>query len=83
MYYNRPGCLGGLLRLALLRWVYGGLQRMFGFGSNSCFGCGMVGVLLTSQRQGQNFHDPFQRVDWFSASRLRRHRNIRNRLSYE
>ena len=45
MYYNRPGCLGGLLRLFLLRWVYGGLQRVFGFGSNSCFGCG-CGLLL-------------------------------------
>jgi hypothetical protein len=46
MYYNRPGCLGGLLRLALLRWVYGGLQRVFGFGSNSCFGCGCGLILL-------------------------------------
>ena len=44
--YNRPGCLGGLLQLALLRWVYGGLQRVFGFGSNSCFGCGCGFLLL-------------------------------------
>ena len=46
MYTNRPGCLGGLLELALLRWVYGGLQRAFGFGSNSCFGCGCGFLLL-------------------------------------
>ncbi len=44
--YNRPGCLGGLLQLTLLRWVYGGLQRVFGFGSNSCFGCGCGFLLL-------------------------------------
>jgi len=43
---SRPGCLGGLLQLALLRWVYGGLQRVFGFGSNSCLGCGCGMILL-------------------------------------
>jgi hypothetical protein len=42
---NQPGCLVGLLKLTLLRWVYNGLQRVFGFGSNSCMGCG-CGVIL-------------------------------------
>jgi hypothetical protein len=46
MYNNRPGCLGGLLQLALLRWVYDGLQKLFGFRSNSCFGCGCGLILL-------------------------------------
>ena len=46
MYNNRPGCLGGLLRLALLRWVFDGLQKLFGFRSKSCFGCGCGLILL-------------------------------------
>ena len=43
---DRPGCLGGLLRLFALNWLFGWLQRNFGFGRGaSCTGCG-CGVLL-------------------------------------
>ena len=43
---DRPGCLGGLLRLFALNWLFGWLQRNFGFGRGaSCTGCG-GGVLL-------------------------------------
>jgi hypothetical protein len=42
---DRPGCLVGLLKLSLLRWVYDGLQHMFGWKSNSCMGCG-CGLIL-------------------------------------
>lgn len=43
---DRPGCLVGLLKLSLLRWVYDGLQRTFGFKSGSCMGCGCGFILL-------------------------------------
>ena len=46
MMGRRQGCLAGLLELALLRWVFGGLQRMFGYRSNSCLGCGCGLILL-------------------------------------
>ncbi len=42
---NRPGCLVGLLKIGLLRWVYNGLQSTFGWKSNSCMGCG-CGLIL-------------------------------------
>jgi hypothetical protein len=42
---DRPGCLGGLLRLTLLNWVFDWLQRTFGFKSGSCLGCG-CGIFL-------------------------------------
>ncbi|GAP06866.1 hypothetical protein ATHL_01730 [Anaerolinea thermolimosa] len=42
---ERPGCLIGLLKIGLLRWVYDGLQRTFGWKSGSCLGCG-CGVIL-------------------------------------
>lgn len=42
---DRPGCLVGLLKISLLRWVYDGLQRTFGWKSNSCMGCG-CGLIL-------------------------------------
>ena len=46
MMSRRPGCLAGLFEMFLLRWVYDGLQRMFGFRSNSCLGCGCGLILL-------------------------------------
>ncbi len=43
---ERPGCLGGLLRLLLLAWLFDFLQERFGFGRGcSCTGIG-CGVLL-------------------------------------
>ncbi len=44
---DRPGCLGGLLRLALLGWLFDWLQDNFGFGRGlSCTGCGCGFILL-------------------------------------
>lgn len=44
---DRPGCLGGLLRLALLGWLFDWLQDNFGFGRGlSCTGCGCGLILL-------------------------------------
>ncbi len=46
---NRPGCLGGLLRLALLTWLFEFLEDRFGFGQRrSCsgVGCGVILVIL-------------------------------------
>lgn len=44
---NRPGCLGGLLRLFLLDVVFDFLQKRFGFGRGlSCGGCGCGLILL-------------------------------------
>jgi hypothetical protein len=44
---NRPGCLGGILRLFLLGWLFDWLQDNFGFGRGlSCSGCGCGFVLL-------------------------------------
>jgi hypothetical protein len=42
---DRPGCLGGLLRLFALRWVYGWLQDNVGRGRGGCVGGG-CGVIL-------------------------------------
>lgn len=45
---DRPGCLGGLLRLFLLRKLFDWLQETFGFergGICGC-GCGMVLAIL-------------------------------------
>jgi hypothetical protein len=42
---NRPGCLGGLFRLAIIAAVFDWLQDRFGFGRGaSCtgIGCGMI-----------------------------------------
>ncbi len=42
---ERPGCLGGLLRLAIISAVFDFFQRRFGFGRGaSCgaFGCGTI-----------------------------------------
>lgn len=44
---NRSGCLGGLLKLLLLDWLFDWLQNRFGFGRGvSCSGCGCGLILL-------------------------------------
>lgn len=44
---DRPGCLSGLLKLALLGWLFDWLQDNFGFGRGlSCTGCGCGIILL-------------------------------------
>ncbi len=44
---NRPGCLAGFLKLALLGWLFDWLQDNFGFGRGlSCTGCGCGLILL-------------------------------------
>lgn len=42
---DRPGCLGGLLRLFLLDALFDWLQHLFGFGRGGCGGCG-CGLIL-------------------------------------
>jgi len=45
--YKRPGCLGGLLRLLVLGWLFDLLQERFGFGRGcSCSGIGCGFLLL-------------------------------------
>ena len=44
---RRPGCLAGLLQLAILNTVYEWLQENFGFGRGcSCTGLGCGVILL-------------------------------------
>ncbi|HOC22080.1 MAG: hypothetical protein GYA30_07405 [Chloroflexi bacterium] len=46
---ERPGCLGGLLRLAFLNAIFDWLQERFGFGrglSCSGIGCGVILMIL-------------------------------------
>jgi hypothetical protein len=43
---QRPGCLAGLFKLFLLDWVFSWLQRVFGFRSGSCAGCGCGFILM-------------------------------------
>ena len=44
---GRQGCLGGLLELLLLGWLFDWLQDTFGFGRGiSCSGCGCGLILL-------------------------------------
>ncbi len=44
---DRPGCLSGIFRLAMLNWVFDWLQGRFGFGRGlSCSGCGCGLILL-------------------------------------
>jgi hypothetical protein len=42
---RKPGCLGGLVELFALNWLYDFLQKNFGFGRRSCGGCG-CGVIM-------------------------------------
>ena len=44
--HRRQGCLAGLLELLMLRWLFGGLQRRFGYGRGGCLGCGCGLILL-------------------------------------
>ncbi len=41
---ERPGCLGGLLRLTALKWITDMLQDNVGFGRGGCLGtgCGII-----------------------------------------
>jgi len=46
---DRPGCLSGLLKLALLNWLFDWLQKRFGFGRGlSCtgIGCGIILLII-------------------------------------
>ena len=43
---DRPGCLGGLLRLFFLQTIYEWMQKNFGFGQGGCFGCGCGCIML-------------------------------------
>jgi hypothetical protein len=46
---DRPGCLSGFLKLALLGWLFDWLQDNFGFGKGcSCsgIGCGVILLLI-------------------------------------
>lgn len=43
---DRPGCLGGLLRLFFLRTGYDWLQDRVGHGRGGCMGCGCGTVLF-------------------------------------
>jgi hypothetical protein len=44
---EKPGCLSGLLKLAVLNTIFDWLQERFGFGRGvSCTGCGCGLILL-------------------------------------
>jgi len=44
---DRDGCLGGLLKLLALTWVFDWLQDNFGFGRGcSGYGCGFIFLFL-------------------------------------
>jgi hypothetical protein len=43
---RNPGCIGGLLRLFLLRGVFDWLQDRVGYGRGGCLGCGCGTVLM-------------------------------------
>ena len=44
---NRQGCLAGILELLALEWLFGALERRFGWGRGiSCSGCGCGVILL-------------------------------------
>ena len=43
---DRPGCLSGLAKLFLLRWLFDWLQHNFGSGRGGVCGCG-CGLILT------------------------------------
>jgi hypothetical protein len=45
---DRPGCLGGLLRIGIISAAYTWLQKNLGFGRGGCggVGCGVILILL-------------------------------------
>lgn len=43
---DRPGCLGGLLRLFFLDMIFDFLQSRVGYGRGGCLGCGCGTILL-------------------------------------
>lgn len=43
---RNQGCLSGLGELFLVGWIFRGLQRMFGYRSGSCLGCGCGTILF-------------------------------------
>ncbi len=45
---DRPGCLGGLLRIGIISVAYSWLQKNLGFGKGGCggLGCGVILVIL-------------------------------------
>ena len=46
---DRPGCLGGILKLAFISAIFNWLQDRFGFGrgaSCSGIGCGLILLLI-------------------------------------
>ncbi|NPV07268.1 MAG: hypothetical protein HPY83_04800 [Anaerolineae bacterium] len=48
-YDRRGGCLGGIIQLLLLSWLFDWLQQRFGFGRGcSCtgIGCGLIMLLV-------------------------------------
>lgn len=61
---TRPGCLSGLLKFALLGWLFDWLQDNFGFGRGcSCTGCGCGVILLVIF--GLIFLSILTGTDWF------------------
>lgn len=61
---RRPGCLGGILRLAIIAALFDWLQDRFGFGRGfSCagIGCGVILMLLFIAL----FCGTCAGVDWF------------------
>ncbi len=47
---ERPGCLGGILRLVALGWLFDWLNDNVGFGRGGCSGagCGVILLLVAS-----------------------------------
>ncbi len=43
---DRPGCLGGFIRLLALGWIFDWLQDNVGYGRGGCSGCGCGSILL-------------------------------------
>jgi hypothetical protein len=43
---QNPGCLGGLIRLFALNWIFDWLQGRVGFGRGGCSGMGCGAILL-------------------------------------
>ncbi len=43
---DRPGCLGGFIRLFALKWIFDWLQDNVGYGRGGCTGVGCGSILL-------------------------------------